>query len=125
MAYCYFCGLTNVKCYIHVITSVIMIEKRKMMTSILLPSIGITSLLGAMLFGIANFQAIAQNGAANQTASLEPLRNSINETLQALENNDTAAALQSLNGADSQLFEIMRNLPSSEEVEEEGEEESD
>ena len=36
-----------------------------------------------------------------------------------------AAALQSLNGADSQLFEIMRNLPSSEEVEEEGEEESD
>ena len=102
-----------------------MIEKRKMMTSILLPSIGITCLLAAMLFGIANFQAIAQNGAANQTASLEPLRNSINETLQALENNDTAAALQSLNGADSQLFEIMRNLPSSEEVEEEGEEESD
>ena len=102
-----------------------MIEKRKMMTSILLPSIGISSLLAAMLFGIANFQAIAQNVAANQTASLEPLRNSINETLQALEKNDTAAALQSLNGADSQLFEIMRNLPSSEEVEEEGEEESD
>jgi hypothetical protein len=120
-----FCGHTNVKCYIHVITSVTMIEKRKMMTRILLPSIGITSLLAAMLFGMANFQAIAQNGAANQTASLEPLRNSINETLQALENNDTAAALQSLNGADSQLFEIMRNLPSSEEVEEEGEEESD
>jgi hypothetical protein len=102
-----------------------MIEKRKMMTSILLPSIGITSLLAAMLFGMANFHAIAQNGADNQTASLEPLRNSINETLQALENNDTAAALQSLNGVDSQLFEIMRNLPSSEEVEEEGEEESD
>jgi hypothetical protein len=101
-----------------------MIEKRKVMTSIWLPSIGISSLLAAML-GIANFQAIAQNGAANQTASLEPLRNSINETLQALESNDTAAALQSLNEADSQLFEIMRNLPSSEEVEEEGEEESD
>ena len=80
MAYCYFCGLTNVKCYIHVITSVIMIEKRKMRTSIWLPSIWISSFLVAMLFGIANFQAIAQNDATNQTASLEPLRNSINET---------------------------------------------
>lgn len=34
-----------------------------------------------------------------------------------------AAALESLNEADTQLFEIMRNLPSSGEIEEEGEEE--
>jgi hypothetical protein len=95
-----------------------MIEKRKPMASFLLPSIGISSLLAAMLFGIANFQAIAQNGATNQTTSLEPLKNSINETFQALESNNTAAALKTLNNADSQLFEIMRNLPSSEEGEE-------
>jgi hypothetical protein len=99
-----------------------MIEKRDMMASFLLPSIAISSILAAIFFGIANFQALAQNGTSNQTASLEPLRNSINETLQALESNDTAAALNSLNNADSQLFEIMRNLPSSEEGEE-GEEE--
>jgi hypothetical protein len=100
-----------------------MIEKRNMMASFLLPSIAISSILAAIFFGIANFQALAQNGASNQTASLEPLRNSINETLQALENNDTAAALNSLNSADSQLFEIMRNLPSSEEGEDGVEEE--
>jgi hypothetical protein len=100
-----------------------MIEKRNMMASFLLPSIAISSILAAIFFGIANFQALAQNGASNQTTSLEPLRNSINETLQALENNDTAAALNSLNSADSQLFEIMRNLPSSEEGEEGVEEE--
>jgi hypothetical protein len=101
-----------------------MIEKRNMMASFLLPSIGISSILAAIFFGIANFQALAQNGASNQTTSLEPLRNSINETLQALESNDTTAALNSLNNADSQLFEIMRNLPSSEEGEE-GEEEEE
>jgi hypothetical protein len=101
-----------------------MIEKRKLMASFLLPSIGISILLAAMLLGIANFQVIAQNGATDQTASLEPLKNSINETLQALESNDTAAALKSLNNADSELFEIMRNLPSSEEGEEEEDEES-
>jgi hypothetical protein len=104
-----------------------MIEKRNWMASFLLPSIVISSILAAIFLGIANIQALAQNGASNQTASLEPLRNSINETLQALESNDTAGALSSLNNADSQLFEIMRNLPSSddgEEGEEEEEEES-
>jgi hypothetical protein len=114
--------LIDVKRYIHVITSVIMIEKRNRMVSFMLPGIAISSILAA-LFGIANFQALAQNGASNQTASLEPLRNSINETLQALESNDTAAALSSLNNADSQLFEIMRGLPGSDEGEEEEEEE--
>ena len=34
-----------------------------------------------------------------------------------------AAALQSLNEADTQLFEIMRNLPSNGDIEQEGEEE--
>jgi hypothetical protein len=117
------CGLIDVKRYIHVITSVNMIEKRNRMASFLLPGIAISSILAAIFLGIANFQALAQNGASNQTASLEPLRNSINKTLQALESNDTAAALSSLNNADSQLFEIIRNLPSSDEGEEEEEEE--
>lgn len=102
-----------------------MIEKRNRMASLLLPSIAISSILAAMFFGIANFQALAQNGLSNQIASLEPLRNSINETLQALESNDTAAALSSLNNADSQLFEIIRNLPSSDEGEEEEDEEEE
>jgi hypothetical protein len=44
--------------------------------------------------------------------NLESVRNSINETLQALQTNDTAGALQTLNEADRQLFAIMRNLPS-------------
>jgi hypothetical protein len=121
---CQLCGLREVKRYIHVITSVNMIEKRNRMASFLLPSIAIFSILAAIFLGIANFQALAQNGASNQTASLEPLRNSINETLQALESNDTAAALNSLNDADSQLFEIIRNLPSGEEGEEGEEEQS-
>jgi hypothetical protein len=102
-----------------------MIEKRNRMASFLLPGIAVSSILAAIFFGIANFQALAQNGASNQTASLEPLRNSINETLQSLESNDTAAALNSLNNADSQLFEIIRNLPSSDEGEEEEEEEEE
>jgi hypothetical protein len=101
-----------------------MIEKRNRMASFLLPSIAISSILAAIFLGIANFQALAQNSASNQTASLEPLRNSINETLQALESNDTAGALSSLNNADSQLFEIIGNLPSGDEGDEgdEGEE---
>ena len=102
-----------------------MIEMSKMINSILLPAIVIPSLLGATSFGLTNFQALAQSTSsmANQTADLEPLKNSINETLQALQSNDTAAALQSLNEADTQLFEIMKNLPSSADIEQEGEEE--
>lgn len=70
--------------------------------------------------------AQAQNASStgNQTQNLESVRNSINETLQALQTNDTAGALQTLNEADRQLFEIMRNLPSDAEIEEEGEEEA-
>lgn len=60
----------------------------------------------------------------NQTQNLDSVRNSINETLQALQTNDTAGAFQTLNEADRQLFEIMRNLPSNAEIEEEGEEEA-
>jgi len=102
-----------------------MIEMSKMINSILLPAIVIPSLLAATSLSLINFQALAQNmsSTANQTADLEPLKNSINETLQALQTNDTAAALQSLNEADTQLFEIMRNLPSSADIEQEGEEE--
>ena len=102
-----------------------MIEMSKMINSILLPAIVIPSLLAATSFGLTNFQALAQSTSsmANQTADLEPLKNSINETLQALQSNDTAAALQSLNEADTQLFEIMKNLPTSADIEQEGEEE--
>jgi glutaredoxin 2 len=102
-----------------------MIEMSKMINSKLLPAIAIPSLLAATLLGLTNFQALAQStgSTANQTADLEPLKNSINETLQALQANDTAGALESLNEADTQLFEIMRNLPTSAEIEQEGEEE--
>lgn len=99
-------------------------EMSKMINSILLPAIVIPSLLAATSLSLTNFQALAQStgSTANQTADLEPLKNSINETLQALQTNDTAAALQSLNEADTQLFEIMRNLPSNTDIEQEGEE---
>ena len=64
------------------------------------------------------------SSTGNQTQNYESVRNSINETLQALQTNDAAGALQTLNEADRQLFEIMRNLPSDGEIEEEGEEEA-
>ena len=95
------------------------------MSNMLLSGLVISSLLATTtLLGVGNFQALAQNTSStgNQTANLEPLRNSINETLQALQSNDTAGALQSLNEADSQLFEIMRNLPDAELEQEEEEE---
>jgi Skp family chaperone for outer membrane proteins len=100
-------------------------EMSKTIKSILLPAIAIQFLLAATSLGLTNFQALAQStgSTTNQTADLEPLKNSINETLQALQTNDTAAALQSLNKADTQLFEIMRNLPSNADIEQEGEEE--
>jgi hypothetical protein len=44
---------------------------------------------------------------ANMTlADLEPVTNSINDAREALQSNDAAAALEALNEADSQLFEI-------------------
>ena len=92
----------------------------------LLSGLFISSMLAATtLMAVGNFHAQAQNtSTGNQTENLESVRNSINETLQALQTNDTAGALQSLNEADRQLFEIMRNLPSNAEIEEEGEEEA-
>jgi hypothetical protein len=80
--------------------------------------------------------ATNQTGAAtNQTggtpanmtaASLEPVTNSINEARAALQSNDTAAALEALNEADSQLFAITSSQPAGgEEAEDEGEGEDD
>jgi hypothetical protein len=102
-------------------------EKLKINRGMLLSSLFISSMLAAtMLMVVGNLHAQAQNtgSAGNQTENLESVRNSINETLQALQTNDTAGALQSLNEADRQLFEIMRNLPTNAEIEEEGEEEA-
>jgi len=49
---------------------------------------------------------------ANMTAAdLEPVTNSINDAREALQSNDTAAALEALNDADSQLFEITSSQP--------------
>ena len=75
-----------------------MIEMSKMINSKLLSAIVIPSLLAATSLGLTNFQALGQStgSTANQTADLEPLKNSINETLQALQTNDTAAALRIL-----------------------------
>ena len=53
-----------------------------------------------------------QTGGANMTAAdLEPVTNSINDAREALQSNDTAAALEALNDADSQLFEITSSQP--------------
>ena len=91
----------------------------------LLSGLFISSMLAATtLLAVGNLHAQAQS-TGNQTENLESVRNSINETLQALQTNDTAGALQSLNEADRQLFGIMRNLPSNAEIEEEGEEETE
>jgi hypothetical protein len=102
-------------------------EKLKINRGMLLSGLFISSMLAATtLMTVGNLHAQAQNTSStgNQTENLESVRNSINETLQALQTNDTAGALQSLNEADRQLFEIMRNLPSNAEIEEEGEEEA-
>lgn len=101
-------------------------EKLKINRGMLLSGLFISSMLAATtLLAVGNLHAQAQNtSTGNQTQNLESVRNSINETLQALQTNDTASALQSLNEADRQLFEIMRNLPSNAEIEEEGEEEA-
>ncbi|MDQ3939532.1 MAG: hypothetical protein M3213_03275 [Thermoproteota archaeon] len=102
-------------------------EKLKIKRSMLLSGLFISSMLAATtLLAVGNLHAQAQNASStgNQTQNLESVRNSINETLQALQTNDTAGALQTLNEADRQLFEIMRNLPSDAEIEEEGEEEA-
>ncbi|CAN5490398.1 hypothetical protein BH18THE2_BH18THE2_30400 [soil metagenome] len=50
--------------------------------------------------------------AANMTAAdLEPVTNSINDAREALQGNDTAAALEALNEADSHLFEMTSSQP--------------
>jgi hypothetical protein len=59
-----------------------------------------------------------QTGGANMTAAdLEPVTNSINDAREALQGNDTAAALEALNEADSQLFGITSSQPTGEEGE--------
>jgi hypothetical protein len=85
----------------------------------------------AVLVGsIINHQAFAQQnatnttlGATNQTAndptanltaaSLQPLQDNLNEAREALQNNNTAEALDALNEADSQLFELSTSQASS------------
>jgi hypothetical protein len=59
-----------------------------------------------------------QTGGANMTAAdLEPVTNSINDAREALQGNDTTAALEALNEADSQLFGITSSQPTGEEGE--------
>ena len=52
------------------------------------------------------------DSVANMTGQvlLEPVTNSINDAREALQSNDTTAALEALNEADSQLFEITKQL---------------
>jgi hypothetical protein len=76
----------------------------------------IFSLIAAASIGTIGFQAFGQQNTTDAaTGSLESLMSGINKTRQALQTNDTAAALKSLNQMDSQLFEIRSSLPSSSE----------
>jgi hypothetical protein len=60
----------------------------------------------------ATMQNQTGGSVANMTAAdLEPVTNSINDAREALQSNDTAAALEALNEADSQLFEITSSQP--------------
>ena len=90
----------------------------------LLSGLFISMLTAMTLLAVGNLHAQAQNASSTGNQNLESLRNGINETLQALQTNDRAGALQTLNEADLQLFEIIRNLPSNAEIAEEGEEEA-
>ena len=101
-------------------------EKLIIKRSMLLSGLFISSMLAATTMAGRKPPRTSTNTSStgNQTENLESVRNSSNETHQALQTNDTAGALQSLNEADRQLFEIMRNLPSNAEIEEEGEEEA-
>lgn len=64
----------------------------------------------------ATMQNQTGGSVANMTAAdLEPVTNSINDAREALQSNDTAAALEALNDADSQLFEITSSQPADEE----------
>lgn len=96
-------------------TYVVMNEKRKI-DGIMLSCTLIFSLIAATSIGTIGFQAFGQQNTSDaSTESLESLMNGINKTRQALQTNDTAAALESLNEMDSQLFEIRSSLPSSSE----------
>jgi hypothetical protein len=98
--------------------------------SAIFSAIVISSLLAiaGSIGGVTNFQALGQQNTTtmtnqtmgNQTggalanmtsADLEPVTNSINDAREALQGNDTAAALEALNEADSQLFEITSSQP--------------
>ena len=90
-------------------------EKRKI-DGIMLSCTLIFSLIAATSIGTIGFQAFGQQNTTDaSTESLESLMSGINATRQALQTNDTAAALESLNEMDSQLFEIRSSLPSSSE----------
>ena len=117
-----------------------MISENKPKCSVVFLAIFISSLLAiaGSIGGVTNFQALGQQNTttmsnqtstpANQTgatmqnqtggslanmtaADLEPVTNSINDAREALQSNDTAAALEALNEADSQLFEITSSQP--------------
>jgi hypothetical protein len=117
-----------------------MMSENKPKCSVVFLAIIISSLfaIAGSIGGVTNFQALGQQNAttisnqtstpANQTgatmqnqtggsvanmtaADLEPVTNSINDAREALQSNDTAAALEALNEADSQLFEITSSQP--------------
>jgi DNA-binding MurR/RpiR family transcriptional regulator len=126
-----------------------MMSTNKSKQFVVFSAIVISSFLAiAGSIGVSDFQALGQQNvtsmsnqtgaatnqtgaATNQTggtpanmtaASLEPVTNSINEARAALQSNDTAAALEALNEADSQLFAITSSQPAGgEEAEDEGE----
>lgn len=79
--------------------------------------------IAALLGGITNPQAWGQQDATNPTGTttnqtgdatmanmtaedFQPLQDNLNEVREAVQNNNTAAALDALNEADSQLFEL-------------------
>jgi hypothetical protein len=116
-----------------------MMSENKPKCSVVSLAIIVSSLLAiaGSIGGVTNFQALGQQNTtmsnqtstpANQTgatmqnqtggsvanmtaADLEPVTNSINDAREALQSNDTAAALEALNEADSQLFEITSSQP--------------
>jgi hypothetical protein len=131
-----------------------MMSEKKPKCSVVSLAIIISSLLAIAgpIGGVTNFQALGQQNtttmsnqtstSANQTgatmqnqtggslanmtaADLEPVTNSINDAREALQSNDTAAALEALNEADSQLFEITSSQPADGEEEDNDAEDED
>ena len=120
-------GIPMVK-YHRLAYHIIMNSKRQIFAVSISASIflAVAVLVGSLI----NHQAFAQQnatnttlGATNQTAndptanltaaSLQPLQDNLNEAREALQNNNTAEALDALNEADSQLFELSTSQASS------------